>query len=236
MNEFQQAELISSKIKEFIEKQPNDFLDLITQLDRLGKIIMGKYHDIDEHNGLELFNIASKKIENGKRKWAYENVNLEAMIYNSARSHLSSELKKIINGKTPSIFLNKLDGEGNKNETDYNSDGIASIDDGNNGNNGLYLMQEIDDNIISEMIKKELPLIDGDIDLVSIEIMDAIKKYCITKRKEIAEVLKLEYKDVKNAFERIRGAANKVFSKLPKIDKEEIRNYKIDYRIKDIIK
>ncbi|MFA5010678.1 MAG: hypothetical protein WC644_01880 [Ignavibacteria bacterium] len=237
MNEFQQAELISNKIHEFIEKQPNDYVALIAQLDRLGKSIMGKYHDKDEHNGVELFSKAADKIEKGVRNWGFENVKIEAMIYNSVSSYLTSELKKKINSKIQLISLNNLEGEGNNNsEAVYYRDGIASNDEDNNGNCGTYIMQEIDDNAISEMVKKELPLIDGDIDLISIEIMEVIKSGEATKQKDIAEVLKLNEREVRNSIDRIKRAGNKVINKLPETEKQEIENYKIDYRMKDIIK
>lgn len=237
MNNFYNTEIATQKIKEFVEKQPNDFLALILQLDRLGKSIMKGFFDYDEHNGQQLFNTIVDKIEIGERKWDYERVKIEAMIYNSARSYLSSELHKIVHSKYKIVSLNKLADESNNEEKAlYYRDGAASNDEDNKDNNGSYEMQQIDDDTISGMIKKELPLIDGDIDLVSIEIMEVIKSGEAIKQRDIAETLKITEKEVRNSIDRIKRAGSKVFNKLPEIERKEIENYKTDYKIKNIKK
>lgn len=237
MNNFYNIEIAINKIKEFVEKQPNDFLALILQLDRMSKSIMGGFFDYDEHNGQQLFNAIVAKIEKEKRKWDYDKVKIEAMIYNSARSYLSSELNKKVHSKFKLESLNKLADESNNNDKEvYYRNGVASNDEENKDNNGSYEMHQIDDDTISEMIKKELPIIDGDIDLVSIEIMEVIKNGYATKQKDIAEVLKLNEKEVRNSIDRIKRAGNKVINKLPEIEKQEIENYKTDYKMKYIIK
>ncbi len=237
MNNFYNSEIASNKIKEFVETGPQEFLSLIAQLDRLGKSIMGGFFDEDEHNGLQLFTVAVSKIESGERNWNFEEVKLEAMIYNTAKSHLSSELRKILRRKSK-LYSNNNPAE-EKSQTDeelYSMDGEATYEKNKNEKEGTYEIQQIDDNMISEMITKELPIIDGDIDLVSIEIMEVIKRGEATKQKDIADILKLTEKEVRNSIDRIKRAGNKVFNKLPEIEKQEIENYKTDYKIKDIKK
>ena len=237
MNNFYNIEISMNKIKEFVETCPQEFLSLIAQLDRLGKSIMGGFFDYDEYNGQQLFYEIVDKIEKGDRNWDYDNVKLEAMIYNTAKSHLSSELKKKIQCKIKLVSLNKLADESNDNEDGvYYRDGVNSNDEDNKDNNGSYEIQQIDDDTISEMVKKELPLIEGDIDLVSIEIMEVIRRGEATKQKDIADKLKSTDKEVRNSIDRIKRAGNKVFNKLPEIEKQEIENYKTDYKIKDIKK
>ena len=237
MNNFYNIEIAMNKIKEFVETSQKEFLSLIAQLDRLGKSIMKGFFNEDEHNGLQLFTVAVSKIENGDRNWDFEEVKLEAMIYNTAKSHLSSELRKILRRKNKLESNNNPAEENNQiNEEHYSTEGAATNEKYKRDNEGSYEIQQIDDDTISEMIKKELPLIDGDIDLESIEIMEVIKGGEATKQKDIAEILKITEKEVRNSIDRIKRAASKVFNKLPKLDKEEIENYKTDYKIKNIIK
>lgn len=222
--ESERTEIINKKIEEFIQERPDDFLKLVAQIDKKTRWIMKGYFDEDEHGGMQMYLNATEKMEDGERNWDYEKVKIEAMIYNTACSLATSELKKFKGNKKSIVNYDDLAGEDNGEEDNYQR------------TESTYIMTEICDDAIVKMLKNNLQLIDGDIDLIAIEVMDAIMNSKAETRLEIAELLKIEEREVRNAIERIRRARNKVWAKLSEIDKEWIDSLKIDYRIKDILK
>ena len=226
----ERTEIISKKIEEFVQDRPDDFLELIAQLDSKARWRMKGYFDEDKYCGTELFNKATEKMESGDREWDYENVKIEAMIHQTVRSLITSELEKINTLKATFVSFDDLAGEERKEETGTEKVNIIRRTDNTVSN------PEISDARIIEMVKEKLPKIDGDIDLVSIMVMDEIMENNGTTYEEIADSLKIDKKEVKNAFERIRRARNKVWAMLGKIDKEYLDNLKIDYRMKDVLR
>ncbi|MCX6158652.1 MAG: hypothetical protein NTY74_11810 [Ignavibacteriae bacterium] len=190
---------------------------------------MKKYFDKDEHCGTELFKKATEKMENGEREWDYDKVKIEAMIHQTVRSLISNELVKITTIDATIVSYDDLAGEEGKEEPGKEKTNIRRTEN-------TYTNTEISDDRIIEMVKDKLPKIDGDIDLVSIMVMDEIMGNNGTTYEEIAGSLKIGEKEVKNAFERIRRARNKVWAKLGDTDKEYLENLKIDYKLKDVVK
>jgi len=227
MTESARSEIISNKIKEFIQKKPDEFLKLAASIDRLARYTLKGYFDKDEHSGLEMFIKATDKMESGERHWDYENLKIEVMVYQTARSLLSNELSKKSKNKVTFELFEDLAGESMKDE------------EGNENSNkkrseGTYSIQETSDNAIIEMLKAELTGKRGKADTVSMMVLEEILNSNITVQREIAERLGIDEKKVRNSFDRIRRARDKVWMKLGSLDREYLDNLRIDYRMNDI--
>ncbi len=228
MSESVRSEIIRNLIKEFVQKEQGEFLKLAASIDRLSRYTLKGYFDEDEHSGLEIFLKATEKIESGERHWDYDNIKIEAIVYQTSRSFLSNELKKKSRNKVTFVSFDDLAGEGMYDE-EGSERGIKV-----SRTEGTYSIQEIRDDKIIKMVKAELPKMNEDGDPISIKVMEEIMKSKTITYEEIAKRLKINEQEVKNSIIRIRRAGDKVWLKLGKLDRERIDNLNRDYRMKDI--
>lgn len=236
MYEATNAENISQKLESFVQDTPEKFEALLAQLTRLGKRIMGKFYDLDEHGGTQMFLNIHEKIVRDERKWDHENVTLEAMFHKSAESILSSELKKKLYTKNKVLSYDKLakriQADQTENLNNY-EDGVLPSDEKGREKLGSYGIQPASSGLIEQMTIRELRAVNGETDKVVLDVMQVIKEKGVKQRKEIAEILNISEKLVRNAFDKIHRAGNKVFEKLTEADKEYIKTFKTNYRFNE---
>jgi hypothetical protein len=227
MSESARSEIIRNKIKDFVQKKPDEFLKLAASIDRLARYILKGYFDEDEHCGLEMFIKATDKMESGERKWDFEKVPIEAMVYQTARSLLSNELVKKSKNKVTIELYEDLSGE-SMFDAEVNTNGTKR-----RRSEGTYSIQKAGDDEIIEMLKAELRWATGEADTVSLRVIEEILNSNIIVQREIAERLKIDEKEVRNSFDRIRRARDKVWMRLGRTDREDLESLKIEYRMKD---
>jgi len=215
----ERSEIITEKIVSFISnpKTQKKFLKLSEVIDKLYRRKLGKFFDEDRHSMMQLMLDCFTKIASGERRWDYEKVKIEAVIYNAARSLIGNELKKEIR------YRNKLgihldiprttddyDIETEEDVFDYsNKDGGAY----NSGLNSLCDKETI--KLVQIILKK---------DKTALRVMEELMQ--TDKNKEIAERLKMTVKEVANAKKRICRAGEKVLFDISEMDGrsiEEIR-------------
>lgn len=230
------AEIIRQKIESFVQDTPEKFEALLAQLTRLGRRIMGEYYDADLHGGPQMFVKIYDKIESGDRTWDYENINIEAMFHNSAKSILSGYLKKELNKEGKTVSLDEIARQYEPDQIKnlgYYKNGILPAEEKTATATRSYNDKPVSGEIIEEMTKRELMRETGKVDPVVLKVMEAIKNKGVKTRKEIAEILNIDENLVRNAFEKIHRAGDKVFEKLSEADKEYIKTFKTNYRFNE---
>lgn len=207
MSESQRSKIVREKFRSFMcdpQTQP-EFLKIIKKIEQRMKSKYGKYYDVERHSVNQLLLDCVDCLSSGKRYWDYENVKIEAILYNTARSLLGNDIRKEKKDREKMEVQRKSyqSADGCESNSPEERQEIKNEDAGsyNSELNTLYdrenigmAEKELKDDGISLKVMEELMLNDSNI--------------------EIAESLNLKVSDVENARKRIRRAGKNVLLKI----------------------
>jgi hypothetical protein len=218
MSDSPYSEIVSERIRSFI-RNPETQEELSKVLSSIGKKYrrkLGNYYDIERHSTMQLFLDCLDRIISGKRHWDYNKVRIQAMIINTARSLIGSELEKEIENRKTEVHLEKpRTSEGEEYLT------AEELLDYSNTDRESY-KSELNTFYDKEYIRMTEKVLKDD--KTALEVMEAFMQD--NSNISIAKRLKIKVSDVENALKRIRRAGEKVLTIISKQNhrtKEEIR-------------
>jgi DNA-directed RNA polymerase specialized sigma24 family protein len=219
MLESNRSVIIEEKIVDFISnpETQTEYLNLVRVVDNRYRRMLGRFFDEGRHSAVQIIHECFKKMISGKRYWDYDNVKIEPMVVNIAKSLIGNEVRKERN------YRNRIGNHLGRPRTtdDYDEETEEDVFDYNNDDKAAY-NSELNifcDREVIQIVKNKLKK-----DKTALAVLDKFRIF--NSSQEISEALKIRISDVDNARKRIRRAGEKIlskFSKMEKRSKEEIR-------------
>ena len=219
MLESNRSEIIIEKIVDFLSnpETQTEYLNLVRVVDNRYRRMLGRFFDEGRHSSVQLIHECFEKMISGKRYWDYDNVKIEPIVVNIAKSLIGNVVRKERNYRNS--IGNHL--ERPRTTDDYDEETEEDVFDYRNDDKAAY-NSELNifcDREVIQIVKNKLKK-----DKTALAVLDKFRIF--NSSQEISEALKIEISEVDNARKRIRRAGEKIlskFSKMEKRSKEEIR-------------